>query len=541
MLFYLFLFLLVGGIIGSALYFYYSKTQAQPDFGGEYIEGIVGQPLHLNPVIAPSNETDSDMAEIIYSSLLRYDFEGRLENDLAESYEVSEDRTTYTVHLKQNVLWHDGEKLTAEDVVFTLNLISNPAFKSPLRGNWQGVEFSQDGDFTVVFKTQNPYVGFVHNLTFGVLPKHIWESIDADKFSLTDLNMEPIGSGPYKYTTYQKDSDGNILSYKLVAYPGYHNGKPYISKLTFNFYGDEEEAIEAYNKKEIMGLGGITPTKLPLVKLPQSTFIHKLNTPRYFSVFLNQNRSIALAHDEVREALNLATDRESIIREVLEGNGHSVFSPILPGMIGYREDLGRTDFNLDKANGLLDEKGWKKGEDGIRSKDGTVLEVNLITTEWEELVKTAEILKSQWEMAGARVNLNILSISDMQQNYIRPREYDALLFGQVLGADPDLYSFWHSNQKKDPGLNLSLFGEEETDKLIEEGRVEFNNDERAKKYTEFQEKLAKEVPAIFLYSPDYLYIVNKKIKGLDTQNLSIPSRRFSQIEKWFINTDRVWK
>ena len=523
------------------IYFYHSKTNLVPDYGGEYIEGIIGQPLHINPILAYSNDTDADLSQIIYSSLLKYDGENKLINDLAESWEISEDKTTYTVKIRSDILWHDGERLTVDDVTFTLNLINNPAYKSSLRGNWQGVEINKIDDYTISFKTQEPYIGFVYNLTFGILPKHIWEAIPADKFHLTDLNLEPIGSGPYQYLSFQKDADGNILSYKLITNQNYYQGKPYISKITFNFYGDEEDAIEAYNNKEIMGLGGITLSKTGLIKLPQSTNISKLTAPRYFAVFLNQNKSIPLANDEVREALSLATNREEIINQVLFGNGQPIYSPILPGMIGYDENLGKIDFNLEKANQLLDEKGWKKGEDGVRAKDETVLEFNLITTEWEELVATAEIIKSQWEQVGARVNLNILSISDMQQNYIRPREYDALLFGQVLGADPDLYSFWHSDQKKDPGLNLALFGDQETDKLIEEGRVEFNPEKRTEKYKEFQEKIAQEIPAVFLYTPNYIYITNKKIRGIDIKNITMPSKRFSQIENWYISTDRVWK
>jgi peptide/nickel transport system substrate-binding protein len=532
---------LLISLVTWAIFFYRSKTITIPDFGGEYIEGIVGQPLHINSVLAASNDTDADISQIIYSSLLKYNNKSELVNDLAESWEISEDKTTYTVKIRQDATWHDGEKVTASDVLFTLNLINNPDYKSPLRGNWQGVETSQKGDYTVIFKTQNPYVGFVHNLTFGILPKHIWESIPADKFHLTDLNLEPIGSGPYKYANFQKDSDGNILSYKLNANPNYYAGKPFISKITFNFYGDEEEAIKAYNNKEIMGLGGITPSKTTSIKLPQSTVLYEITSPRYFTVFLNQTKSVALANDEVREALLLATNRKEIINQVLSGKGQPVYSPILPGMVGYQENLGKIAFDLNKANDLLDKNGWKRGEDGIRAKNDTVLEFSLITTEWEELVKTAKILKKQWEKLGVRINLNILSISDLQQNYIRPREYDALLFGQVLGADPDLYSFWHSNQKKDPGLNLALFGEEETDKLIEEGRVEFDKEKRSEKYKKFQEKLAKEIPAIFLYSPNYLFIINKKVKGVNISSLPIPSRRFSQIETWFIATDRIWK
>ena len=169
------------------------------------------------------------------------------------------------------------------------------------------------------------------------------------------------------------------------------------------------------------------------------------------------------------------------------------------------------------------------------------LVINLTTTDWDELAQTAEILKTQWEKAGIKVNVGAYSISDIQQNYIRPREYEALLFGQVVGADPDPYSFWHSNQKKDPGLNLSLFGDSDTDKLIEEGRIEFDNEKRAKNYVEFQEKLVKENPAVFLYSPLYIYPINRSVQGINTENLIMPSKRFCNVHQWYLKTKRVWK
>ncbi len=534
-------FLFVGSLIAWGVSFYYSKTQAVPDFGGEYIEGVIGQPMHINPILSQSNDIDSDLSQIIYSSLLKYDQEGNLINDLTESYEISENKTEYIFHLKKNVRWHDGENLTAKDVVFTVNLITNPVYKSPLRSNWQGIETRLMDDHTISFKIQNPYVGFLHNLTFGILPEHIWETVGSEKFALSKFNLEPIGSGPFKYSSLQKDSNDNIFSYKLSANLDYFEGRPFLSKITFIFFSDEESAIEAYNRKEIIGIGGITPQKLSLLKLPQSTLVHKINIPRYFAIFWNQTKSIPLANDEVREALSYATDRDSIINEVLSGNGRPIFSPILPGMIGHKDDLEKRTFNLEKANQILEDKGWKKGDDGIRKKDDVRLEFTLITTQWEELVKTTEIVKKQWEAIGARVNVNILPISDIQQNYIRPREYDALLFGQVLGGDPDPYSFWHSNQKKDPGLNLALFGDEETDKLIEEGRMEFNTEKRAELYKKFQDKINQEIPAIFLYSPDFVYPINKKVGGNNISNLISPSKRFSQINLWFIKTDRIWK
>lgn len=533
--------LLVGSLAAWGLFFYFSKTNAIATYGGEYIEGIIGQPQHINPVIAASNNADDDLAQIIYSGLLRYDGQGNLKNDLAESYEISDDKTLYTFHLRKDALWHDGQALNAQDVLFTVNLITDPSYKSPLRGNWQGIETDLVDDYTITFRVKNSYVGMLNNLTFGILPKHIWESTTPDKFPLSDLNLEPIGSGPYKYSVFQKDSSGNIISYKLTANTAYYQEKPFITKLTFDFYPDEDSILEAYNKKEIMGISGLSPQKVSDIKLGQSTFLHKFNIPRYFAVFINQTKSLPLANDEVREALSYATNKQEIIDAVLGGNGNPIDSPILPGMVGYTEDLKKRSFDLEKANKILDDNNWMRGEDGIRAKNSVILEINMFTTDWLELEQTAELLKTQWEKIGAKVNVNALSISDIQQNYIRPREYDALLFGQVLGADPDPYSFWHSGQKKDPGLNLSLFGDSKTDTLIEKGRIEFDVEKRAELYREFQQNVAEEIPAIFLYSPDYIYPVNKKIQGIGTQNIISPARRFSDISHWFIKTKRVWK
>lgn len=540
-LFYFLIALLIGSLAAWGIFFYFSKTDAIAAQGGEYIEGIVGQPQHINPVIAASNNADDDISQLVYSSLLKYNTEGGLKNDLTESYEISEDKMLYTFRLRKNVLWHDGQPLNAHDVLFTVNLITDPAYKSPLRYNWQGIETNLIDDYTITFGIKNPYVGLLNNFTFGILPKHTWETVSPDQFSLADINLEPIGSGPYKYSVFQKDSDGNIISYKLAANPNYYEDRSYISKVTFNFYPDDGSILEAYNKKEIMGISSLSPQKTAQIKLQQSTALHKFSLPRYFAVFVNQTKSVPLANDEVRESISYATNREEIINRVLGGNGQPIYSPILPGMIGYSDEIEKRQFDLDKANKILDDGGWSRGEDGFRAKNGVVLEINLVTTDWEELQQTAEMIKEQWEKIGARVNLNILSISDIQQNYIRPREYEALLFGQVLGADPDPYSFWHATQKKDPGLNLSLFGDDKADELIESGRAEFDSEKRASTYREFQQIIAKEAPAVFLYSPDYIYPVNKKVRGINAQNLVSPASRFSDIDLWYIKTKRIWK
>lgn len=521
--------------------FYYSKTKAVADYGGEYIEGIVGQPQHINPVISQSNNADEDLTQLVYSGLLKYDSKSNLIPDLAESYEISDDKTTYTFHLRKGVQWHDEQPFTAADVLYTTNIISDPTYKSPLRTNWQGITTNIIDDYTLTFQIQSPFIGFLNNLTFGILPKHIWETVTADKFSLTDLNLEPIGTGPYKYNAFQKDSKGNIISYKLAANPNYFEGKPYISKMTFDFYDSDDSILKAYNSKEIMGINSLTPQRMADIKLLQSTSIHKFDISRYFAVFVNQTKSLPLADDSVREALTYATNRQEIIDSILSGNGNPVYSPILDAMVGFSSNIDSRTFDLEKANSVLDSNGWNRGEDGMRAKNGTPLQFTLTTTDWPELAQTAEILKSEWAKAGAKVDVQTYSISDIQQNYIRPREYEALLFGQVLGADPDPYSFWHSSQKRDPGLNLSLFGDNSTDSLIEAGRIEFDPVKRASLYQDFQKKLIAETPAIFLYSPDYIYPVNKKVQGINMNDLISPSKRFSDANHWYINTKRVKK
>ena len=541
-LFYFLVLIFLSSSVFWGISYYFSKTQAVSDYGGEYIEGIIGQPLHINPLLSSSNETDADLVRLIYSGLFKYDNQGKIEPDLAESYELSDDKTAYTVHLRPNVLWQDEEPLTSADVAFTISILSNPTYKSPLKGNWQGITTKVIDERTLEFKIENPYVGFLNNLTFGILPKHLWQSITPENFSLNPLNLKPIGSGPYKYNSIQKDSNDNILSYKLIANPDYFSGRPYISKMTFNFYTNEDTALSALNRKEIMGIGAMAPDKIKDIAVQKSTAVYNLQIPRYFAVFFNQTKSIPVASDEVREALSLATDRQEIIEKILSGFGQEAYSPFMSGMIGYSPDAGQSRFNLEEADRLLDDKGWEKGVDGFRGKDGESLEISLVTTDWDDLVKTAEIIKEQWERVGIRVNVESYPISDIQENYIRPREYEALLFGQVVGADPDPYSFWHSNNKKDPGLNLSLFDDSESDKLIEEGRVEFDAEKRAGNYTDFQKILSRENPAIFLYSPDYIYTLNRKIKGLDSkENLISPDGRFSDANLWYIKTKRVWK
>ncbi|KKP81729.1 MAG: Extracellular solute-binding protein [Candidatus Moranbacteria bacterium GW2011_GWF2_35_54] len=506
-----------------------SLTKEIPDFGGIYSEGVIGQPGYINPLLSQNNEVDAAISDIIYSGLLRNDKNGQLVNDLADRYEISPDSKEYTFYIKRGVKWHDGLELTSNDIVFTINTLMNPLFKSSLRQDWQGVKVEKADDYTIKFILENPYFGFLENLTLGILPEHIWKNIDNEKFHLVKYNLEPIGSGPYKYASYNKDSDGNILNYKIDSFRDYFQGKSYIEEINFNFYANEQDLLDAYNRKKISGISNVSSQNGNLDILRKNTSLYEIKIPWSFSVFFNRNKSISLANKEIRLALDLATDKQQLIKDALAGKATILESPFFTGTEEFNTKIERNNFNLEKANKVLDEAKWEAGDDGIRSKNGVKMEFKLMTVDSPDLIKTAEILKEQWKKIGANVDIEALDFSDIQQNYIKPREYDAILVGQDSSFNVDPYSFWHSSQKKDPGLNLALFDDARADKLIEEARAEANKEERKNKYYEFQEIIKDQVPAVFLFSPYYLYVVDNKIKGIEIENINSSQFRFSNI------------
>jgi len=520
---------------------YLSMTEKVPEYGGSYVEGIIGQPMYVNPVLSKTNEADEGLVKLTYNGLLKCGKGGELVNDLTENYSISEDSREYTFDIRKGVKWHDEEELTADDIIFTINTITDPLFKSPIRQNWQGVKAEKVSDYSIKFILEKPYFGFLENLTFGVLPEHIWSNVGPEKFPLAKYNLEPIGSGPYRFSNFHKDSEGNILDYQLESFKSYFLGEPYISSISFNFYADEQLMIDSYNKKEISGISNLSPQNSDIDKFRKSSSLYELEIPWPFTVFFNKNKSIVLANDDVREALNWATSKDKIIEKNLFGKANVIDSPFFSGTDEYAEDIERPGFSLDKANEILENGGWKMNEENIMEKDGQKLEFRLYIVDSSNYVEIANILKEQWKEVGAEVSIEALLFSDIQQNHIRPREYDALLVGQDASFNVDPYSFWHSSNKKDPGLNLAMFDDEEADKMIAEAREENDREKRVEKYHKFQEIVAREVPAVFLLSPHYLYLVDSKVKGVEVEKINSSKCRFEGINNWYIKTKRIFK
>lgn len=531
----------VIGLFGWLIALYISATMPIPKAGGKYVEGIVGQPAYINPLLSQTSEADADLTSLVYDGLFVHDTRGQSVPRLAESFSLSPDGKEYTIKLRENLQFQDGMPLSAEDVIFTLHAIQDPAYRSPLRQNWQGVEMASPDERTIIFSLKKSYFGFLENLTVGILPKHIWQSIPPEKFALAESNLMPIGAGPYQFSDLKKDAEGNILWYELKANEGYFSGRPYIDTFNFRFYPDEDSLFAAYKQGEVMGMSSIRAARIEELLQKKSTRLYELNLPRAFSVFFNTTKNASIAFSEVREALALATDRAAIVEESLSGRGIAATTPFLPFMNGYNEDIAAQNFDLDRAKALLDEKGWAPGDDGIRKKQDTRIEFELLVPEWPELEKTAYQLQGMWEKLGAKVTVTTQNIATLQQDRIRPREYDALLFGQASLADPDPYSFWHSKEREDPGLNLSSLNEQSVDDILLSAREITNSEERAGKYADFQRTFLEKNPAIFLYSPMYLYVTTDRLQGITVETIDMPSDRFGLVNEWYLNTKRVWK
>ncbi len=518
-----------------------------PTRGGTLTEGIVGNPRFINPVLAIS-EADKNLTALLYSGLVRITSEGEVRNDLAEEVAVSDDSRTYTVRIQTDARFHDGTSVTADDIIFTIGKIVDPVIKSPKRGNWDGITVEKIDDQTVSFTLRQVYIPFIYNLTIGILPKHIWKNVSDDEFSFSQFNTLPIGSGPYKVGRVERNSGGIPDFYSLTPFENVSTQSPFIKNLVFRFYLSEAALIEAYNEHAVESLSSISPEKILELKAGGSRVISS-PLPRVFAVFFNQNQSKVLLNKEVRQALDLVSPKKEIVEKVLGGYGTAIDSPLPAGIYPWtseRENGLSLDERLEQAKELLAKAGWHANEEtGVLEKKSTsgtmVLSFSISTGDAPELRQVASELVAVWQRLGAKIDVLVFETGDLNQNVIRPRNFDALLFGEVVGRDRDLYPFWHSSQRTDPGLNIALYTNSRADKLLDNARVASQPEVIEKNYKAFVEELHSDAPAVFLYTPDFLYVVPKKMKAVNLSSLTVSQDRFLGIRDWYIETDKVWK
>ncbi len=622
-------------IIFLAGSFYLNNTKTVPAFGGTFKEGIVGQPRFINPVYGETNDVDRTLIGLIYSGLMTYDKDGKIMNDLAESYEVSNDGKTYSFVLKDNVFWQDGSPLTADDIIFTIEIIQNSDYKSLLRANWIGVQVEKISENSVAFVLKSSYNSFLENCTVKIIPKHIWENVLPENFALSTYNLQPVGSGLYLFNGIRQAENGFIESIDLKTNYKYYGRLPYISNISFQFFENKEELVKAANAKTIDGFSSLEEKEFKQGWTSSEKFAsYSLSLPRYFAVFFNTNKFRLLSDANIRQALSYAVNKEELVKQIETETKNKISlvdSPILPDYYGLSTPAAPYQYDTESANKLLDKSGFKTQDNGQRAKpndkkpafqfkkylasgtkssdvtqlqaclarldksfktlmqnetngtygkgtenavtefqkkylpdvtptgevgkatraklnelctiqqaDSTPLKISLTTINQPQLIQTANLLKEYWQKVGIPVDIKTVEISELKTK-IKTRDFDALLYGEVLGSEPDLYPFWHSSQINDPGLNLSAYQNKNADQLLKESRETLDISVKQENYEKLQNIIIEDAPALFLYNPDYIYWVSEKVKGIETTKIVDPAKRFSNIQNWFIKTRRAFK
>lgn len=512
----------------------------EPIDGGIYTEGILGRFTTANPMYSTSS-VDSAVSKLLFSGLMKYNAKNELVLDMAQSISGNTTSNVYTVTLKENMYWHDGEPVDSGDVVYTYTAIQNPDSKSPLRANWQNIIIQQVDAKTVSFTLPHPLSSFPHLMTNGIVPEHILSSVPVSQLRNADFNTtKPVGSGPFKWDSIQvngQSPESREEQIGLRPYSDYHAGQPKIDRMIIKSIHDEQNIVNQFNGQEIDAISGLNsiPSQLNEGDLIDYNFSLNAEVMTFFKL-----SNEVLADQNVRQALTRSVNRA----EILEALGYPVIAvdgPLLRSHLGFNDQTTQFGFNIDEANRLLDAGGWLIGPEGVRQKGETKLAFQLFSQDNQEYSRVADILKRQWEQVGAQVEV-VLQDETQIQSTIALHNYDALLYGITVGGDPDVYAYWHSTQadaRSSNRLNFSELKSEIVDGALEAGRSRADEATRAVKYAPFLAEWQKQAPAVGLYQPRFLYLARNKVHGLSEGSLNSSSDRFSNVHNWRIKIGRV--
>ena len=516
----------------------------QPIAGGQWNEGLVGNPRFINPVLSISN-IDKDLTALVHSGLLKRLPDGNYVGDLAESYSIDKNGLEYTFVLKDGIEFHDGKPVTSEDIVYTIDRIKDPAEKSPKSVEWQGVNVKIIDNRTIKMTLKQPFADFLDIATIGILPKHIYSKYNTDSFSQARENIKAIGAGPYKIkrVTTKNNLPKTITLEK--ARKGYENG--YIKKIVFNFYENEDEAINAFTSGKIDHLGSINARDAKDLQ-DRGYTVTLASFPRLYGIFFNTKNSNVLSQPRATEIIASAIDKQAIIVDELNGFGNITDAPI-PANIALELDYPYAKIDLEK---VMKGSGWKKNENSIWEKTITKIipgskktEKNtekfaftITTSDTPELRNGAEEIAVLLKENGILANVASFDSATLEEK-IRNRDYEALYYGIQVSRESQVYAFWHSSQREHPGLNISGYTNSKIDTILEELQKETNLEDRNTLWKKFVTTFYNDMPAVFIYSPSYIYAHREKPLFIMPTSIHGPNDRFINIKQWYLQTEKV--
>lgn len=529
----LFLIIIISLLILMVRFFLLNSV-VLPKIEGKYTEAMVGQPKEINPLLA-NNDIDLSLNNLIFSGILKKDINLELKPDLVKDFNLDLNQQTkeneYDFCLKENVFWHDNKEITTQDIAFTINLSKNPKINSSL---FEDVEIELIDEQCFKIKTNNWSA-----LTTGILPKHVWENVKPEEITKSEFNIRPIGSGPYQFSSLV-ENDQEIKIYNLERNKNYFSPGPFLKEISFIFFSNFTEAIQALQKKEINGLV-CSPYQFSEDIEIRKTKEYQLNLPYYLAAFLNirysEEENNILQERSVREALAYLTPKQKIFNDVLNQQGEIINGPITPSSPYYNSEITKYEYNPQLSEEILKNAGWTKGDQGFYQKNNKILEINITTIDQPVFNKIAQAIQKSWQEIGLKVKLTVIP-SNQVKEIIKENKFEVFLYGVLETPHSDPFSLWHSSQIDYPGLNLTGFSYRRVDELLEKASLTEDQSKKKEYYFEFQKITTDYIPAIFLFNTIYNYLVDEEIKGININQIIHPADRFNEVESWYLKTKR---
>lgn len=534
--------LLIAAVAVQLAVFRQNYSLDTPGVGGTYAEGSMGPVDTLNPLYAQT-PAELTASKLIFSTLYTYDTTGHLIPDSAKTMKISEDGRVYSVTLKDNIRWHDDQKLTAKDVAFTIQLIKNPQSRSPLRVNWRDVQVKAVDDRTVEFTLPAPYAAFPYALNVPILPEHILKNVAAASLRENHFSRSPVGSGPFEFKLLQAaDAIHDHKVIHLVSNDSYYAGKPKLNRFEIHAYASEQAILKALRIDEVSGAQLPVMSKTEDMKSKGQKIINKSIDSGVYLIL--NNTSPTLSDINVRRALQLGTDTGKVRKDIGESLS-ALDLPFIANQVSGGDIPKPAPTDTKRAGELLDQAGWKL-EGKERKKDGKVLELNVTTIKDSQAITAIKNVASQWQDLGIKVNQNIIDPSlpgsNFWQDTLQPRNYDVLLHELLLGADPDVYAYWHSSQIGANGYNFANYNNSVSDAALSSARSRVEPELRSAKYKAFAKQWLEDAPAIGLYQQAIMYVYNPHTQTMDpSQQLVSAVDRLDNVIYWSVNLDTVYK
>ncbi|HUF00338.1 MAG TPA: peptide ABC transporter substrate-binding protein [Anaerolineales bacterium] len=516
-----------------------------PEQGGVYTEGMVGSLGRLNPLLDWNNPADRSVNRLLFSGLVRFDERGLPQADLAEAWGVAQDGTVYNFSIRQNAVWHDGTPVTSDDVIFTIEMMKSAGSLYPpdIKDLWGKIELTRLNDKNLKFTLPEPFVPFMDYLAFGVLPKHLLESVPPDQLQTADFNIAPVGSGPYEFDHLIVDN-GQIMGVVLTLSDTYYGTDSFIEQVVFRYYQSSSDALDAYQQGDVLSVSQITSDVLISALEEPNLSVYTSRMPQISFVLFNLNNAEVpfLQDPKLRRALMLSINRPYLINRFLQGQAVIADGPILPGSWAYHDGIEHFEYNPHEAINLLKAEGYVIPAEGgdVRGKEGTLLSFSLLHPDDSVHTQIAETIRDQWAEIGVRVELQAVPYDKLAADFLASRTYHAALVDLNLARtpDPDPYPFWHQAEATG-GQNYSQWDNRPASEYLEQARVTADPTLRTRLYRNFQVVFSKELPALPLFAPVYSYGVDSQVQGVQVGPLYEPSDRLATFTNWYLLTRRA--